>query len=74
MSTSENLSESKFTVSPNPAKDYFIVMNSKKMSSNQKVEILNQLGRIVKTVFVTALNSTINIRFITWCLFGQGQR
>lgn len=60
LSTSETLSESKFSVSPNPAKDYFMILDSKKMNNNQKVEILDELGRIVKRVFVNAENSRIN--------------
>ena len=61
LSTNETLSESKFTISPNPAKDYFMILDSKKMSDNQKVEIFDETGRIVKSVFVNSENPRINV-------------
>lgn len=65
LSTAETVSESKFTISPNPAKDYFMILDSTKMTNNQKVEILDELGRIVKTLFVSAENSRINVSDLT---------
>lgn len=61
LSTSEFLSESKFTISPNPAKDYFMILHSKKMNENQRVQILDELGRIVKTVLINAENMKIDV-------------
>jgi len=60
MSTAEIVLGSKLSISPNPATDYFMISDTKKIA-NQKVEILDELGRIVKILFVSENNSRINI-------------
>jgi hypothetical protein len=54
-----NLNDTKFTLYPNPASD-FIAIQTDLVQSNLKVEIINELGQIVKTTEILQ-GSTLSI-------------
>lgn len=61
LSTTEIAEKNTFTIYPNPTAEFFMISKSEIADKNQKVEILDETGRIVKTVFINAANSKVEV-------------
>jgi xyloglucan-specific exo-beta-1,4-glucanase len=69
----------RFTIVPNPAKDFFNVeLPFKIQSGTAKLTITNMLGRVVQTITLSSGNETINITgyqkgtYIVNCVYEEG--
>ncbi|SDH64464.1 delta-60 repeat domain-containing protein/Por secretion system C-terminal sorting domain-containing protein [Chryseobacterium taeanense] len=61
LNTTEISEQKSFAIYPNPTTDFFVISKSEIVDKNQKVEILDEAGRIIKTVFITADNLKIQV-------------
>jgi len=61
LSTTEIAEKNTFTLYPNPTADFFMISKSEISNKNQKVEIADEAGRIIKTVFINADNPKVEV-------------
>ncbi|NML55887.1 T9SS type A sorting domain-containing protein [Chryseobacterium cheonjiense] len=61
LNTKEISEKKSFAIYPNPTTDFFVISKSELVDKNQKVEILDEAGRVIKIVFITADNLKIQV-------------
>ncbi|SEM14231.1 delta-60 repeat domain-containing protein/Por secretion system C-terminal sorting domain-containing protein [Chryseobacterium taichungense] len=61
LSTTEVSEKNTLTIYPNPTTDFFMISKSEIADINQKAEITDEVGRIIKTVFINADHTRVEV-------------